>query len=107
MHRHDLLNEKLQRRGWVHLSPIVPPELQGRPAVLDLPEDIRKQEGNPYRAAEPRPRRKQMSPVLGEQQGDEDPEPEGQYAELGQQPQARYEAEQKPEAGLISLEYQH
>src|ERR671921_1417062 len=39
MHRHDLLDEKLQRRGWIHLSPIVLPELQGRPAVLDLPED--------------------------------------------------------------------
>src|SRR5215203_2464279 len=104
MHRHDLLNEKLQRRGWVHLSPIVPPELQGRPAVLDLPEDIRKQEGNPYRAAEPRPRRKQMSPVLGEQQGDEDREPEEQHSNFSQQPQAYDKSEQQPEPRPIPLE---
>src|SRR5215216_5812995 len=104
MHRHDLLDEKLQRGGWVHLSPIVLPELQGRPAVLDLPEDVRKQESESDHATDPRPQCTQMSPGWSEQQGDEDRESEEQHGNFSQQSQAYDKPEKQPQSRQISLE---
>ena len=80
-------------------------ELERRPAVRDLPEDVRKEQECRDRRRDPWPAGFQKPPVRGEQHAEPDAAREPEHAPLVEQPETDHDPERDPPPEPAATEY--